>query len=103
MFIDFLNQLVRVYSVYHACLGDSFAARCGASKAMHAHLKEKGGGCVVHIQNIADNRIFCNLCHIVIPPFISDAILRVFCLFMIIAEEKKKSNIRVLPRKKDFL
>ena len=55
--VDLLDQLVSVGAVNVAGVRDGLAARCGAAKAVHADLKEEGGGIGSFVQNVADDRI----------------------------------------------
>ena len=55
--VDLLDQLVSVGAMYVASVCDGLATGCGATQAMHADLKEEGGGIGRFIQNVADDRI----------------------------------------------
>jgi len=59
MSVELLHHLVRIDSVNHTSLSDSFSSGSGAIKAMHTHSHKDLGGGVIVIHDIADDSILC--------------------------------------------
>ena len=64
MRVDLLDQRIHIHAVYRARLLDRLPAGSRAAQAMHPDLQKICRSAGIRIQNVANDGIFRDLCHV---------------------------------------